>query len=49
MVRPPAGLDTVNMPFAPHPYVIVAAAGHPLAGQRGIHMERLLQEGFVVR
>lgn len=49
MVRPPTGLDTVNMPFAPHPYVIVAAAGHPLAGQRGIRMERLLQEAFVVR
>lgn len=49
MVRPPADMDTVNLPFAPHPYVIVAAAGHPLAGQRNIPMKRLLEESFVVR
>src|SRR4051812_43359662 len=30
MVRPPTDLDTANVPFAPHPYTIVAAAGHPL-------------------
>jgi LysR family transcriptional regulator, low CO2-responsive transcriptional regulator len=49
MVRPPADMDTVNLPFAPHPYVIVAAAGHPLVGQRRIPMKRLLEEAFVVR
>ncbi|RYY49144.1 MAG: LysR family transcriptional regulator, partial [Comamonadaceae bacterium] len=36
MVRPPEDLDTVAEPFAPHPYVIVAAPGHPLARSRHI-------------
>lgn len=34
MVRPPHDLDTVNEPFAPHPYVIVAPPGNPLAGRK---------------
>ena len=49
MVRPPTDLDTINQPFAPHPYVIVAAPSHPLAGERGITMARLMREPFVVR
>jgi DNA-binding transcriptional LysR family regulator len=49
MVRPPADLDTLNEAFAPHPYVIVAAPGHPLVGARRIPMETLLRERFVVR
>lgn len=49
LVRPPADLDTVNLPFAPHPYAIVAAPGHLLAGVRDIPMDRLLREAFVVR
>jgi DNA-binding transcriptional LysR family regulator len=49
MVRPPTDLDTVNLPFAPHPYVVVAAPGHPLVGVRGIAKARLMREGFVVR
>ena len=49
MVRPPTDLDTVNQPFAPHPYVIVAAPGHPLAGEKRIPMTRLMREPFVVR
>jgi DNA-binding transcriptional LysR family regulator len=49
MVRPPHDLDTVNEAFAPHPYVIVAAPGHPLAGKKRIAMSRLLREPFVVR
>ena len=32
MVRPPRDLDIVALPFAPHPYVIVAAPGHPWRG-----------------
>ena len=43
MARPPSGLDTVNASFAPHPYVIVAPAGHPLAGKRRIPLGRLLR------
>ena len=49
MVRPPEGLDTVHEAFAPHAYVIVAAADHPLAGQRRVSVERVLREPFVTR
>jgi DNA-binding transcriptional LysR family regulator len=49
MVRPPTDLDTVNQPFAPHPYVIVAALNHPLVGQSSIPVSTLMREPFVVR
>ena len=49
MVRPPTDLDTVNHAFAPHPYVMVAAPGNPLVGQKSIPMPTLLREPFVVR
>jgi len=49
MVRPPTDLDTINQPFAPHPYVIVAAPGHPLVGEKRIAVQRLMREPFVVR
>lgn len=49
MVRPPHDLDTVNEPFAPHPYVIVAAPNHRLTAQRRIPIEELVREPFVVR
>lgn len=49
MVRPPADLDTVNLPFAPRPCAIVAAADHPLAGVRGIPLATVMREAFVVR
>ena len=49
MVRPPVDLDTVNEPFAPHPYVIVAPPDHPLVRRRRIKLESILREPFVVR
>ena len=49
MVRPPLDMDTVNEPFAPHPYVIVAAPDHPLATRKRIPVSRLAREPFVVR
>jgi len=49
MVRPPLDLDTVNEPFAPHPYVIVAPPDHPLVRRRRIRLETILREPFVVR
>ena len=50
MVRPPTDLDTINQPFAPHPYVIVAPPNHPLVGsKKRIPMARLMKEPFVVR
>jgi DNA-binding transcriptional LysR family regulator len=49
MVRPPQDMDTVNEPFAPHPYVIVAAPDHLLAQRTRIPVSRLAREPFVVR
>jgi len=49
MVRPPEDADTIHEPFAPHPYVIVANAGHPLVNERRIPMARIVREPFVVR
>ncbi len=49
MVRPPEGMDTVNEPFAPHPYVIVARPDHPLAARKDIPLEDLMHEPFVTR
>jgi LysR family transcriptional regulator, low CO2-responsive transcriptional regulator len=49
MVRPPLDMDTVNEAFAPHPYVVVAAADHPLAGKKRIPVSRIAREPFVVR
>ena len=49
MVRPPHDMDTVNEAFAPHPYVIVAAPGHLLAGRKRIPVSRLAREPFIVR
>ena len=44
MVRPPAGPDTQNDAFAPHPYVIVGAPDHPLAGRGPIPMRDRSEE-----
>jgi DNA-binding transcriptional LysR family regulator len=52
MVRPPSDAgapDVTSEPFAPHPYVIVAAPGHALVGQCAIPIERIAREPFVVR
>ena len=49
MVRPPEGADTLAEPFAPHPYVVVAAPDHPLAASRRIPVSRLAREPFIVR
>ena len=49
MVRPPQDADTVHEAFAPHPYVIVAAASHPLAGKKRIPVSTLAREAFIVR
>ncbi|MFI5446392.1 LysR family transcriptional regulator [Polaromonas sp. UC242_47] len=49
MVRPPLDMDTEHEPFAPHPYVVVAAPDHPLATKKRIPLSRLVREPFVVR
>ncbi len=48
-MRPPSDIDSVNEPFAPHPYVIVAPPSHPLAAKNHIPMATLIRERFVVR
>jgi DNA-binding transcriptional LysR family regulator len=49
MVRPPREMDIIALPFAPHPYVIVAPPEHPLAGVRQIPRTVLNRERFVQR
>jgi DNA-binding transcriptional LysR family regulator len=49
MVRPPRDMDTANVSFAPHPYVIVAPPDHPLVGRKNIPLELLADEAFIVR
>ncbi|MBS0444383.1 MAG: LysR family transcriptional regulator [Proteobacteria bacterium] len=49
MVRPPHELETEHVAFAPHPYVIVAAPGHALAGRRAIPKHEIVRQPFVVR
>src|SRR6266852_7408563 len=49
MVRPPHDMDTVNEPFAPHPYVIVASPDHPLANKKRIPTSVIVREPFVAR
>ena len=49
MVRPPTDVDTINEPFAPHPYVIVAPPDHPLVGRHDIPLATVLREPFIVR
>ena len=47
--RPPEDADLVAEPFMDNPLVVIAPAGHALAGQREIPMARLADEPFVVR
>lgn len=49
MTRPPTELDTENRAFAPHPYVVVAPAAHPLVGRRGLTLAELIRHQFIVR
>jgi DNA-binding transcriptional LysR family regulator len=49
MVGVPGGPLIGSTSFAPHPFVIVAAPDHPLAGRRRIPLAALAQERFLVR
>ena len=49
MGRPPRTADMVCEPCAPHPYVMIAPAGHALASKRRIAWTRLAQERIIVR
>src|SRR5262249_59547516 len=49
MARPPENMDITSAPFAPHPYVFVAAPDHPLARRRKIPLHALVGEPLVLR
>ncbi len=49
MSHPPAEAQFAAEAFAPHPHVIVAAPGHPLAARRSVALERIAAEPFITR
>ncbi|MGH8202882.1 MAG: LysR substrate-binding domain-containing protein [Steroidobacteraceae bacterium] len=49
MGRPPRELDTTAEPFARHPFVIIAAADHPLTRRHRIPLKSLARESFIIR
>ena len=49
MGRPPREVDTTAVPFAPHPFVIVAPPKHPLAQRKKVALAALAAETFLVR
>jgi DNA-binding transcriptional LysR family regulator len=49
MIGVPRNPAIVSESFAPHPFVIVAAPDHPLAGKRDIPLSALVDERFIVR
>jgi DNA-binding transcriptional LysR family regulator len=49
MGRPPEGLEVEQEVFGDHPYVVIAAPGHPLAGRRDVPFGKVAAETFLVR
>lgn len=49
MGQPPEDQDLIAEPFMDNPLVIIAPAGHPLAGRRGIAITELRNEIFLMR
>ena len=49
MGRPPRELETVAVPFAKHPLVIIAAPDHHLAARKRIALRQLATEPFLIR
>ncbi len=47
--QPPDELDVVAEPFLKNPLVVLAPAGHPLAGRKNIPLKRLADEPFLLR
>jgi DNA-binding transcriptional LysR family regulator len=49
MGRPPADMDAEAVNFAPHPFVIVCGANHPLSRCRGLSLGDIINEPMIVR
>lgn len=49
MGRPPSETPTEGCEFAPHPLVIIASPGHPLAREGSIALRALTTERFLIR
>ncbi|HIP53345.1 MAG TPA: LysR family transcriptional regulator [Chromatiales bacterium] len=47
--KPPEGIEVEAHPFMPNPLVVMAPRNHPLAGERHIPLDRLLEEPFIMR
>jgi DNA-binding transcriptional LysR family regulator len=47
--NPPADQEVVCQPILDNPLVVFARADHPLAGQRGLPIESLIDEPFLMR
>jgi DNA-binding transcriptional LysR family regulator len=49
MGSPPDEFDSEWASFAPHPFVMIAAASHPLAGRKGLTLKEIVAETMIVR
>lgn len=49
MSTPPSDIDLDDQVFMPNPLVVVAANSHPLAQRRGLVLEDLSQQRFILR
>jgi LysR family transcriptional regulator, low CO2-responsive transcriptional regulator len=49
MGRPPRELETIAVPFAKHPLVIIASPAHPLCARKRIALRQLATELFLIR
>lgn len=49
MGRPPRPLQVQQEVFGLHPYVVIAAVGHPFADRRNVPLEDLASQTFLVR
>jgi len=47
--QPPQEIEVEAYPLVPTPLVVMASRDHPLAGQPGISLKRLLEEPFILR
>lgn len=49
MSMPPADMDLEDSVFMPNPLLLIAPPNHPLAGKRGLALEKLANERFILR